>query len=39
MSMQSLKEIGQGVLKLEYGNKVLMDRWKDAGQTLKVPSV
>ena len=32
MSMQSLKEIGQKVLKLEHGNKALTDRQMD-GQT------
>ena len=29
MSMQSLKKIGQKVLKLEHGNEVLTDRWMD----------
>ena len=29
MSMQSLKKIGQKVLKLEHGNEVLMDRQTD----------
>ena len=32
MSMQSLKKIGQKVLKLEHGNEALMDRQTD-GQT------
>ena len=29
MSMQSLKKIGQEVLKLEHGNEALMDRRMD----------
>ena len=33
MSMQSLKKIGQKLLKLEHGNKALMDRRTLAGQT------
>ena len=33
MSMQSLKKIGQKVLKLEHGNEVLMDRRTDDGRT------
>ena len=39
MSMQSLQKIGQKVLKLEHWNKVLRDRWTDAGWTLKVRRV
>ena len=35
MSMQSLKKIGQMVLKLEHRNEALTDRRMD-GQTLKV---
>ena len=33
MSMQSLKKIGQNVLKLEHGNKVLTDRQTDGRMT------
>ena len=33
MSMQSLKKIGQKVLKLEHGNEMLMDRQTDGWQT------
>ena len=29
MSMQSLKKIGQKVLKLDYGNEALTDGWTD----------
>ena len=34
MFMQSLKKIGQKVLKLEHGNKARMDRRMDDGQTM-----
>ena len=33
MSMQSLKKIGQKVLKLEHGNEALTDRRMDDGRT------
>ena len=33
MSMQSLKKIGQKVLKLEHGNEALMDRRTDGRTT------
>ena len=39
MSMQSLRKIGQKVLKLEHGNVTLTDRQTDDGWTLKVRRV